>query len=83
MKSPSHCNHNFYKTSMAILEQQCFPDVDRSFRVVWQENIAFALAWTTTNCACDAAAEHRMMHTHHVSLHQQLLEGTLYQTLVR
>ena len=51
---------------MAIIKQRYYPDIDRSFRVVWQENIAFASARATANCACDAAVEHRKMHAHHV-----------------
>ena len=44
---------------MAIITGQYYPDIDRSFKVVWQENTAFALARATTNCACDAASAHK------------------------
>ena len=47
---------------MAIITGQYYPDIDRSFKVVWQENTAFALARATTNCACDAASPHKERH---------------------
>ena len=48
---------------MAIITGQYYPDIDRSFKVVWQENTAFALARATTNCACDAASTHKERHS--------------------
>lgn len=55
---------------MAQVKHQYFPDVDRSFQVVWQENIAFGLARATTNYACIAADKHRKLQAHTTSLQQ-------------
>ena len=63
----SYQTREFFKElqQMAIITGQYYPDIDRSFKVIWQENTAFALARATTNCACDAASTHRTRHDQH------------------